>query len=104
METQTHWTIESIETAVTEAGSHWFEESTLRFFRSRIGWQVYQGPGGVHFVSSEKRQGFGCDDGDRLFTVRRFNPDNPGSVETVGDFQQYRSRSGAHAAARRASA
>ena len=99
-----YWTIESIEAAVTRAGSFWFSKDTLQFFASRIGCQVHQGPGGVFFVSSEKRRGYACEDGERLFTIRQFHPDEPGNVGTLGEFQQYKSRSGAHAAAERAAA
>ncbi len=67
----------------------------MRFFHSRVGEYGYQGPGGVYFVSSERFSR----DYPRLYTVRRQDPD--GSIETVGEFQSYKSRSGAHAAAKR---
>mgnify|MGYP003526637488 CR=1 FL=1 len=75
---------------------HWFSRDTMRFFLSRVGEYGYQGPGGVYFVSSER---FSRDGSPRLYTVRRQDPD--GSIETVGEFQGYKSRSGAHAAAKR---
>ena len=74
---------------------HWFEKSTMRFFRSRVAQYGYQGPGGVYFVSSEQFDA----QSPRLYSVRRQKAD--GSIETVGDFQAFKSRSGAHAAAKR---
>lgn len=69
---------------------HWFTRSTLRFFSSRIHSTIY---GATYFVTSESdMNGF-----DRRFTVRKLESD--GTVSTVGEFRQYASRSGAHAAA-----
>ena len=73
-------------------GFHFFDPSTMRFFNSRIHDQVY---GGNVFVTSEK----GPDD-VRRYTVRRMT--ETGRINMVGDFQQYASRSGAHAAAAKA--
>lgn len=74
---------------------HWFSRSAMRFFHSRVGEYGYQGPGGVYFVSSEQFNA----QSPRLYSVRRQKAD--GSIETVGDFQAFKSRSGAHAAAKR---
>ncbi len=75
-------------------GGHFFDPLTMRFFRSRVGRRIY---GGQYFVTSE-RDGFSLN--PRRYTVRKFTgPD--GDVETVGEFQQYASRSGAIAAAKR---
>ena len=62
------------------AGRFWFSPDTLRFFKSRIGDTVYEGPGGVFFVSSEKPP-----HGPRAHTVRQFDPETK-SVATVGPF------------------
>lgn len=94
--TSKHWDIESIKHANTVRGMHWFDKSTLRFFSSRVGSTVYQGPGGVYFTSSEQFDARS----PRLYSVRKFNPET-GGVETVGEFQRYGSRSGAVAAAKR---
>ncbi len=74
-------------------GHHWFSPDTLRFFSSRIHDALY---GGCYFVSSERDS---WTDGDRRYTVRQALSD--GRVETVGAFQQYASRNGAHKAAQR---
>lgn len=87
-------TLDQIKRAAASAGSHWFEKSTLRFFSSRISSHVYSVPGGALFVSSEQFQGFGTEDGRRLYSVRSCSFD--GSIDTVGDFQQYESSKAAH--------
>ena len=79
--TDTRWTIEAIRAANAREGGHWFEPDTLRFFRSKILRTVYQGPGGIYFVSSEQFD----DASGRYYTVRRFDPTD-GSVETFGEF------------------
>jgi hypothetical protein len=70
---------------------HWFDASTLRFFRSRVSDTIY---GGRFFVTSEQ-------DGDhpRRYTIRVAHPE--GAIDTVGAFQQYATGSGAHKAAQR---
>jgi hypothetical protein len=87
--------IREIEQANVAAGQCWFSPSSLRWFASRVHGQVY---GGRYFVSSE------CAPyGERRFTVREaiVSGDDCGHIETVGEFGQYASRSGAHAAAAR---
>ena len=79
-------------------GWHWFAPSTMRFFLSRVSSSVYQGPGGVYFVSSEKGP-----NGVRAYTVRRFDWAS-GDVDTVGAFQGHASRGSAHRAAKAAAA
>ena len=60
-------------------GGHWFDRSTMRFFRSMLSRSAYVGPGGVYFVSSEQ-----FDDGARrAYTVRAWRGSD---VATVGDF------------------
>jgi len=61
---------------------HWFDPSSMRFFRSRVGDAVY-GDGGNFFVSSEQFD----DRSPRLYTVRVAYDD--GSIDEVGKFQQY---------------
>lgn len=83
-----------------ELGHHFFDRDTLRFFGGRVHDDLY---GGRYFVTSERDQSYGslgaAWDGDRRYTIRMANPD--GSIDTVGQFGQYGSRSGAHAAAAR---
>lgn len=89
--------MDEVRRANSEAGFHFFSRGALRWFGSRVSEELY---GGRYFVTSE------CDphgrvwDGKRRYTVREALPD--GSTTDVGGFGQYASRSGAHAAAKRA--
>lgn len=87
------WDIVAIERANYNAGGHWFDASAKRFFRSRVLSEVYQGPAGVFFVSSEKGPS-----GVRAFTVREFDP-RTADVKTFGPFNEM-SRSRAQRIAR----
>ena len=91
------WTLDGIKARNAAEGLHWFEPATMRFFRSRVSGRIFQGPGGVYFVSSEARRA----EDVRMFTVRRFDPTD-GSVDTLGDFQGYAHRHEAAAVAKRA--
>jgi hypothetical protein len=88
-------TIDEIKAANEALGHHWFSPSTLRFFRSRVLSTVY---GGRFFVTSEKRTGWREPDQPRLYTIRKASDD--GSIETVGEFQEYRTARQAKAAIR----
>ena len=94
----TFYSIDDIKRAAENRGSKWFSRGAMRFFGSRVHDTVYQGPGGVFFVSSEQPPY-----GPRGYAVRRFDPDT-GDISTVGKVCQYSSRSGAHGAARRMAA
>ena len=99
-------TLGQIISAHRKDGSHWFDTSTLRWFRARVSEMVYptfSTEHGTYFVSSEK----GPDD-VRRYSVRHavLILDADGNVtgctiDTVGEFQAYASRNGAHAAAKR---
>lgn len=79
------------------AGGHWFEPSTLRFFSSRVQEAFYGSKDGrAYFVTSERGP-----HGPRAYSVRVAQLD--GSIDTVGEFQGYRTGQAAHAAAREAS-
>ena len=69
-------TIETIKAANEAIGHHFFKPEIMRFFGSRILAEVYEGAGGVYFVSSE-RPPFG----PREYRVRRANPD--GTITTM---------------------
>ena|SRR3990167_2108062 len=84
-------TIQEIERANENRGHHFFKPAAKRFFRSRIGETVY---GGRYFVTSEQFDY----SSPRLYTVRMANDD--GSIETIGEFQAYRTSSQARAAIR----
>jgi hypothetical protein len=75
-----------VRAANAAAGNYWFERSTMRFFRSRVGRVAYRGAGGVYFVSSEQFIGSDGRAHARKFTVRRQNVD--GSIDTVGAFNE----------------
>lgn len=97
---------DSIAQLNTNKGFHWFEPGSMRFFRSRVASVAYISADGTkaYFVSSEKRTGFRCEDGRRLYSVRVASLES-GDVDTFPDhnaFQAYASRSGADAAAQRA--
>jgi hypothetical protein len=87
------------------AKGHFFDKDSMRFFDSRVCLDAFDGPGGCFFVTSERFRGpcggkvIPC---SRRFTVRRFNR-KTGAVTTPGTFQGYASRTGALAAAKRAS-
>ena len=69
-----------IKEASQGAGSHWFDASSMRFFRSRVVPQVFHGKGGVYFVTSEKGP-----NEQRAFTVRKFDPVTA-EIDTFGPF------------------
>lgn len=92
-------TLDQIKRAAASADSHWFEKSALIYFSSRISSHVYSVPGGALFVSSEQFKSFDGKDGLRLFSIRSCSFE--GSVDTVGDFQQYESSKVAHTEALR---
>lgn len=85
---------DEIQRAARETGSHFFDADTMRFFASRVLSGVY---GGRFFVTSEKT---GFDSTARAYTVREFMPD--GSIETVGEFNDYATSAQARGAAQRA--
>lgn len=72
--------IDQIKEANAAAGHHWFEESTMRFFKSRISSQVIAGR---YFISTEKGP-----DEIRKATIRVALDD--GTVEDLGGFQAFR--------------
>lgn len=81
-----------------EGGRHWFDASTLRFFSSRIpaiGFTT-KDKETTYFVTSERYDW----NRPRLYTVRSYTWATR-EIDTVGDFQQYKSRSGAIAQAKR---
>lgn len=71
----------------SESNGHFFDRSSMRFFNSRILSTVYRG---VYFITSEQHR----PEDARLFTVRM---SLNGSIETVGQFQQFKSTASARA-------
>lgn len=68
--------IAEIKTVNKAAGYHWFDRSTMRFFKSKIESGVY---GGRFFVTSEQPPY-----GPRTFTIHEALPN--GDIKTVSDF------------------
>jgi hypothetical protein len=72
----------------------------MRAFSSRLPNHGYRAKdGSVYFWSSERFEYRG-DNGPRLYTVRRLNPETK-HIDTVGKFQRYETAASANAAARR---
>lgn len=84
------YTINKIQNEMTAAGSHWWDRGTMQYFRCRVSEKVYQGQGGVYFVTSEKHG----DNATRLYSVRQYRPDIK-DVDTIGEFNSM-SRGQAH--------
>ena len=63
-------------------GKCFFEKGMMKFFNSRIGNTLY---GNKYFVTSEKFD----ENSPRLYTIRLFDV-NTGSVDTVGEFQGFK--------------
>jgi hypothetical protein len=92
----TFFTVEQIKQANAEAGQHWFDPGALRFFSSRVSGPVV---GGRYFISSEKFTSVATGLSDpRKYTIRV--ADDDGSIDTVGEFQQYTTKRAALTAAR----
>lgn len=82
--------INDIQFEMQAAGSHWWDRDTMRHFSCRVSDQVYQGPGGIYFVTSERT----FSGTKRYFTVRQYDHVRK-SIDTIGDFNSL-SRATAH--------
>lgn len=80
--------------AAHQAGelNKWFTPGAMRFFNSKVPPNVY---GNRYFVTSEQYDY----DSPRLYTIREIMDD--GSINTVGEFQQYETLTAARVAARK---
>jgi hypothetical protein len=86
--------IPALKASARAAGNKFFSAGAMRFLNSKIEGGIIQGR---YFVTSEQ-----CDDDSpRLFTVRVVSRDEAGrlSIDTVGEFQGYASKTEARAAA-----
>lgn len=73
---------------------HWFDESSMRFFKTRLPRVAYVlDTGGIYFVTRETSPR-----GISAYTVRRQMPD--GDIDTVGEFHAYPTPAAARAAIR----
>lgn len=64
---------------------HYFDASTMRFFRSRVLLSAFPGKTEVYFVTSEQFVGSSSIPAPRMYTVRAFNPDTD-NIRTVAPF------------------
>lgn len=82
-------TVRELKREFMAAGNHFFDESAMRFFNSRVeGDPVESADGGrVYFVTSEQYD----EESPRLFTVRVWARD-AGRASSVSAFQAYDSR------------
>lgn len=71
--------INEIQSQMRAAGSHWWDPDTMRFFGTRVASAVFDGPGGVFFVTRDKRH-----DHTFGYTVRQYDA-TAHEVHTVGD-------------------
>lgn len=65
-------TIEEIIKKNEEAGHTFFHEENMRWFRSRVHSRVYEGTGGIFFVTSEQKRSL-TGASRRFYSVRRFS-------------------------------
>ena len=84
---QMFYSAADIERAADRAGSHFFDKSAKRFFRSRILPDAWHGSGGVYFVTSEQFEGSNGYRKPRYYTVRKFDPKD-GDINTFGPFNE----------------
>ena len=78
--------IADVKAANRAIGAHWFDASTMRYFRCKIESKLIAraSSGRMFFITSEQ-----FDDGSpRLYTVREAKAD--GSVDTYGKFQEHK--------------
>lgn len=66
---------------------HYFDRSTMKFFRSRVLWQTFPGKEEVYFVTSEQFVGSDGRGKLRAYTVRAYNPATDG-IRTVSPFNE----------------
>lgn len=81
------WTIDAIREADHRAGRYFFSADTIKFFNSRVLPTVYEGPGGVYFITSEKFTGSNGVSAARKYTIRHFTPD-PVNIRSVAGFNK----------------
>lgn len=78
------FSITEIKRANKEGGFHFFDKSTMEFFNSKVYPHVYDGPGGIYFVTGEKMR----EHSHLRYTVRRFHPLD-GHISNCSVFGEY---------------
>lgn len=82
------WTIADIRRRNKAAGNYFFDRAAMKFFLSRIDRQVYEGPGGIFFVTSEQYEdSYGNRPFPRGYTVHEFDPISS-DIGDLGDFNK----------------
>jgi len=71
-----------------ERGQFFFSPDTIKFFNSKILGGSLKGKNKNLFITSEKRPSFKGETTFRKFSIRKVNK-TTGSIETVGEFQQF---------------
>lgn len=77
----TKLTISDIRYNNLTAGHKFFSRGAMKFFRSRVLRTVYQGPGGIYFVTGEMTP----ESHTERYTVRQYDPQSH-AIKTVGRF------------------
>lgn len=72
---------------------HWFDKDAMRFFRSRVATFALLHNGKAYFTSSEQFN----DESPRLYSVRVCTMET-GDINTIGEFQQYKTADAARRA------
>lgn len=72
----------SVDDIVCYHRGKWFHPSHMQFFKTRLLQVVYQGPGGIYFVTSEQGPS-----GVRSYTVRQYDPETD-KIYTQGVFNK----------------
>lgn len=78
------YSIQIIKRINRENGRFFFSPAAMHFFNFKIHNEVYQGSGGVYFISSIKF----AEHTPRVYSVKKFNPDN-GECRTVKNYCGY---------------
>lgn len=93
--------VAEIRAAIKAGGSHFFDADTMKFFGSRVEQGVY-GPNGRVFITSEQVPDYLGRRVGRRWTVREVveRESERLSVNTVGNFMQFGTLSGARRAAK----
>lgn len=84
--------VPQMKVAVSNAGSHWFDKGTMKFFNSKVETGILQKR---FFISSERMEL----SEPKKYTIRYFVRDNDATpaldCHTVGEFQQFETLKGA---------
>lgn len=90
-------TVNDIKALALNAGHHYFDPDSMRFFQSKVEPEAYAGVGGTYFVTSEKSA-----HAARKWSIRQVFTD-PFGIDTVGGFGAYKTPREAKDEARRLS-